>query len=280
MTDYKIGILHPGQMGVSLAVSALIAGHDVYWVSENRSQGTRQRALEHKLQDAGDLSKLCQTCSILISVCPPHAAHDVAVSILNAGFRGIYVDANAISPTKSIQIGKTMSKIGVDYVDGGIIGGPAWEPGTCLYLCGQAAHAVTNCFSNGPLETRVIGEEIGKASALKMCYAAYTKGTTALLCAVLAASQEFAVRGELEAQWSRDWPDFVEQTHNRIKRVTAKAWRYAGEMEEISETFRQAGLPGGFHSAAAELFTRLENYKDAPAYPPLEEILAQIIIPI
>jgi hypothetical protein len=54
-------------------------------------------------------------------------------------------------------------------------------------------------------------------------------------------------------------------------------WRYVGEMEEIAETFRAAGLPGGFHLAAAEICQRLTSFKDQtdPA-PTLPRVVATI----
>src|SRR5580765_4690600 len=101
---------------------------------------------------------------------------------------------------------------GASFVDGGIIGGPAWTPNsTWLYLSGSDAARAASYFSAGPLETRVIGEGVGKASSLKMCFAAYTKGTTALLCAVLATAEALDVRAELEQQWSQDGSKAAEQ---------------------------------------------------------------------
>jgi 3-hydroxyisobutyrate dehydrogenase-like beta-hydroxyacid dehydrogenase len=171
-----------------------------------------------------------------------------------------------------------MTAAGVTFVDGGIIGGPAWEPGsTWLYLTGRGAEAAADCFSAGPLETAVIGEAIGKASALKMCYAAWTKGSTALLCAILATAEACGVWEELEQQWERDWAGFARQAVNRARRVTTKAWRFAGEMEEISSTFDEVGLPGGFHAAAAGLYRRIERFKDAPSTPSLEEVLTALV---
>jgi 3-hydroxyisobutyrate dehydrogenase-like beta-hydroxyacid dehydrogenase len=107
---------------------------------------------------------------------------------------------------------QAMQAAGVTFVDGGIIGGPAWEAGkTRLYLSGKAAAEIAACFSGGALQAIVISESVGKASALKMCYAAYSKGTMALLCGVLAAADELGVRSELEQEWSRDEPGFAEQ---------------------------------------------------------------------
>jgi 3-hydroxyisobutyrate dehydrogenase-like beta-hydroxyacid dehydrogenase len=278
MAGLKIGVLHPGQMGISVAVSAQQSGNRVYWASQGRSPQTRQRAEVYNLIDAGTLAELCAICEVILSVCPPHAAEDVAHQVLDQGYKGLYVDANAISPQRAVRIGEQMSAAGARFVDGGIIGGPAWERGeTWLYLSGAEAERAASCFNGGALETEVIGDKVGKASALKMCYASYTKGTTALLCAILAASEELDVRQELGAQWSRDWPELMGQAEGRARRVTAKAWRFAGEMGEIASTFEAAGLPGGFHAAAAEIYRRLAHLKDREEIPPLEEVLAALV---
>lgn len=270
----NIGLLHPGAMGISLAVSARDSGHTVYWIPGGRSQASHERAKSQSLSESGSIAELCETCEIVISVCPPHAALDVAEDVSNQTFKGVFVDANAISPEKARSIHQMMQDHGIDFVDGGIIGGPAWEPrSTWLYLAGSKASLVADCFKNGLLETNVMGEMIGQASAIKMSFAAYTKGTTALLCAIMAAADEMGVREALEKQWSANGSDFTQRTQNRLRRVTAKAWRFSGEMEEIAATLEAAGLPGGFHTSSAEIYERLAGFKDAKVLPELDEVL-------
>lgn len=273
-----IGILHPGAMGVSVAASALRSGQRVCYASERRSEATRARAAEHALLDLGTLNELCQSCSIIISVCPPHAAEEVAAQVVAHGFNGLYLDANAISPQKALRIGEMLSGAGISFVDGGIIGGPAWDSGeTWLYLAGKGAKRIAECFSAGPLEVSIIGDTIGKASALKMCYAAYSKGTTALVTAIQALAEASGVREELSEQWERDEPGFSDQAERRARRATAKAWRFAGEMDEIADTFESAGLPGGFHRAAGDIYHRLEHFKNMEELPDLKIVLDELL---
>jgi 3-hydroxyisobutyrate dehydrogenase-like beta-hydroxyacid dehydrogenase len=280
MAPQRIGFLHPGDMGISLAASAQNGGNAVFWASEGRSPDTRARAAKYELRDAQTLAQLCAECAIVVSVCPPHAAEQVAQQVRAAGFGGLYVDANAIAPERAERIAADMAAAGVGFVDGGIIGGPAWAPGsTWLYLAGPQADLVAACFAAGPLETQVLGAEIGRASALKMCYAAYTKGTTALLAAILAAAEALGVRANLEQHWQRDEPQFAADVTRRVRQATAKAWRFAGEMEEIADTFRAAGLPGEFHAAAADVYRRLADFKAARATPDLEDVLAALLRP-
>lgn len=278
MSDEVIGILHPGEMGVFVAASAGRSGNPVYWVSAERSPETGERANKYGLVDAGSIANLCNTCTLILSVCPPHAAESVADQVLSLGFKGVYVDANAISPLRSMMIGERMETAGINFVDGGIVGGPDWEGGsTCFYLSGESAHRVAACFRNGSMHVFELGDDIGKASAVKMCYAAYTKGTTALLSGILATSEYYGVREVLKEQWSRDWPGFDSQAEIRATRVTAKAWRFAGEMKEIAATFLSAGLPGGFHEAAGEVYSRLAMYKGRSQVPEINEVLNSLL---
>ena len=150
----RIGIIHPGAMGVSIAAAARNSGNQVFWASEGRSQDTRERAMKYQLEDAGTVSRLCAECSIILSICPPHAAEDVAKQVLAAGFQGSFVDANAVAPQRVTRIGETMEQAGIAFVDGEIIGGPAWKPGTVLYLAGPRAAEIAACFTAGPSDSR------------------------------------------------------------------------------------------------------------------------------
>lgn len=273
----KIGILHPGAMGVSVAASAQTEDQEVCWAGRGRSAASHARAAEVRLTDLGTVDALCTACDVILSVCPPHAAEDVAASVAQTGFSGLYLDGNAISPRRARAVQSTLALHGIDYVDGGIIGGPAWERGkTWLYLSGPRADEIARLFRSGPLETEVLGPEIDTASALKMCFAAYTKGTTALLAAILAAAEELNVRDALARQWSRNDAGFAAEADRRVRNVTAKAWRFAGEMDEIAATFAGAGLPGEFHTAAGIIYRRLADFKDAESTPELADVLVAL----
>ena len=273
MERLAIGFLHPGEMGVSLAATVLRGGHEALWAADGRGAATRARATEHGLTDAGGVGALCARSDVVVSICPPHAAEAVAAAVAEAGFRGLFVDANAIAPARMTDVGRRLAEAGIDVVDGGVIGGPAWIPGTRLVLSGARAAEVAAAFAAGPLVTEVLGTELGTASALKMAYASVTKGTTALLAAALAAAEGHGVGEALLRQWALDAPGSDDDRALRVRRVTRKAWRFAGEMEEIAATFEAAGVPGGFHAAAAELFRRLAGFKGAVELPALAQVL-------
>lgn len=276
MSGQRIGILNPGEMGIVVAVSAKKSGNDVYWVSEGRSAASRERASNAGLNDAGTLANLCDVCTVIVSVCPPEFAEEVARQVAEQSYRGLYIDANAIAPARTLRIARCLEERGARFVDGGIIGPPATVRNrTWLYLSGADAAMASSYFSAGPIEAQILEGGIGKASALKMCFAAYSKGSTALLCAVLAAARELDVLEDLRRQWARNGPDF-ESVQREIARSAPKAWRFAPEMEEIAQTLEHAGIPEGFHLAAAEIYRRLADFKGREQ-PGLENVLAELI---
>src|SRR5206468_12921745 len=140
MKPQRIGILHPGEMGISIAASAKNSGCEVYWTSEGRSTATQERVAKIGLHESRTLKELGAECPIVMSVCPPHAAEELANHVVATGFRGLFVDANAIAPQRTIKIAQVMSANDVSFVDGGIVGLPAWKPHTTrLYLSGDRA---------------------------------------------------------------------------------------------------------------------------------------------
>lgn len=272
-----VGILNPGAMGASIAASARAAGHDVIWASAGRSAATRERAAENDLRAVDTLAQLCAASDIILCVCPPHAAEAVADAVIGTGFNGLYCEGNAISPQKAGAIAERMGAAGIDFVDGSIVGPPAWQAGsTRFYLSGPSAGQVAALFGGTLTEAIAIGEQVGKASALKMTFAALTKGSTALLSAIYGVAENLDVRGELEREWGMRSAEAVAQRRDQVRGVTSKAWRFAGEMQEIAATFELAGLPPGFFEAAFEVYTRMAGFKDAEDAPELEAVLAAL----
>jgi 3-hydroxyisobutyrate dehydrogenase-like beta-hydroxyacid dehydrogenase len=268
-----IGLLHPGEMGS--AVGAALRGHGlVLWASAGRSPQTASRAEGAGLSDAGTQEELSKQSDLILSVCPPHAALDVARSV--AGFEGTFVDANAVSSATAREISAVIEAGGGRFVDGGIIGPLPREDGsTRLYLSGPSAEGVAELFAGSALEACVVSKEPGDASALKMAYAAWTKGTAALLLAVRALARAEGVEDSLLDEWRRSLPELPERSLAAARSAGKKGWRWVGEMEEIASTFASADLPDGFHRAAAEVFRRSPRLADS-ADAVLDEVLRAI----
>ena len=264
-----IALLNPGNMGATIGAAAATSGARVVWASHERSKATQERAKQAGLVDVVSLADAIRASDVVFSVCPPHAALDVARSVAGHNFSGIYVDANAVSRATAERIGEIVTKAGASFVDGGIIGSPVKRAGTTrLYLSGARAPEVAGLFSASMLDARAIGEKPGAASALKIAYAAWTKCTDALVLAVRALAAREGVDKALLEEWAISQPELERRSIQAAAVAAPKAWRYAGEMREIAATFEAAGLPTGFHNAAAEICERLAPFKDRTEPPP------------
>ncbi len=267
-----VGILHPGEMGAAIA-AGLVGTTEVVWAGEARSPASRARADAADLRDVGSLAALADTAAVLIAVCPPDAAAQVAASVATLGFGGLYVDANAISPTTARTIDRSVTTAGATYVDGGIIGGPGAPR---LFLSGEGAAVLAARFGP-PVEPVILDCGTYAASALKMTYAGWTKGTTALLLALNAAARGLGIEDALLAEWERSQPALSGRIKGSV-RSTRKAWRWSGEMREIAQTLADVGIPAGFYSSAADVYDRLHSLKD-DGETTLEEILGLLLRP-
>jgi 3-hydroxyisobutyrate dehydrogenase-like beta-hydroxyacid dehydrogenase len=255
------GLLHPGEMGAAVGGALRARGTTVLWASAGRSAASVARAEQAGLEDAGDLEQLCRRCEVVISVCPPHAAVAVAEAVAAAGFGGIYVDANAVAPETARRIADRHRR----FVDGGIIGPPPRSPGTTrLYVAGAEAREVAALFAATSLEPRVVAGPAGSASAVKMAYAAWTKGSAALVLAARALAVAEGVEAVLIQEWRDSQPELDALSSAAASSALAKGWRWIGEMDEIGASMRAAGLPDGFHEAAAEVYRRTAGGSAVP----------------
>jgi 3-hydroxyisobutyrate dehydrogenase-like beta-hydroxyacid dehydrogenase len=273
-----IGLLHPGEMGASVGAAARANAARVLWASEGRGADTAARAAAAQLEDARTLAKVVAASDVILSVCPPHAARDVATAVAGAGFRGLYVDGNAVAPATAREIAAIVERAGATYVDGGLIGPPPDKPGTTrLYLSGPEAARAAALFTRGPLEAIVLPGELTSASAIKMAYGGWNKGQQALLMAIRALAAAAGVDEALIAEWQRSQPDLPKRLDNAARGSSRKAWRWIAEMEEIAATFEASGLPDGFHQASAEVYRRLAPYKDAGVPPTIDDVAKTLL---
>jgi 3-hydroxyisobutyrate dehydrogenase-like beta-hydroxyacid dehydrogenase len=193
-------------------------------------------------------------CDVVISICPPSAAREVADGVV--GFAGHFVDANAISPAHAREIAAIVTAAGATYVDGSIIGPPPRRSGTTrMYLSGEGADSVARLFEGGRLEARTLpdGGDVA-ASALKMAYASWTKITAALLLGSVDLAENLGVSGALYEEWALSQPRLASELVSARESAASKGWRWEGEMREIADTFDAAGGPSGFAAAAAEIY--------------------------
>jgi hypothetical protein len=232
-----VGLLFPGDMGA--AVGNAVQG-EVLWASTGRSDATRQRAA--RFTDVGFVEELVRRSEVVLSICPPAIAEDVARQVFDLGFDGIYVEANAISPERMRRI----ATFGPKVVDGSIIA----ASGINLYLAGDGAVDVAGLFDSGEVNAIALDAPVGAASGLKMAFGGWNKIGIALTAQAHAIAEAYGVADELQAEGV---------PADRLQWVADRAWRWAPEMEEIADLCRELGLSEAIPRGAAEFYRTLSE---------------------
>ncbi len=258
MSLTTVGILSPGDMGHT--VGRVLGEHGLRVITclHGRSQRTRSLAAEAGMTDVPTYQDLVSEAEMVLSILVPAramlAAQAVAQAISETQAKLVYADCNAVAPETVCHIDEVITRAGGRFVDASIIGPPPRRPGTTrFYASGPHARAF-EALSEYGLDVIVLGDEIGQASAIKMCYAALTKGLTALCTELLTAAEVLGVSQALKREFQHSQAALYERMERAVPRMPMKSRRWVGEMEEIAQTFEQVGLTPKIHAGAAEVY--------------------------
>jgi 3-hydroxyisobutyrate dehydrogenase-like beta-hydroxyacid dehydrogenase len=276
-----IGVLHPGEMGAAIAAEARRRGARVLWYPVGRSQATHERARRAGLQPVEDLTELLGTCEIVFSICPPAAVQQVAAQVVQHGFKGLYVEANATSPQRAIRIADRMIESGAYFLDAAIFGPPPQADTTAcgLYVAGTPAaiETVAILFEGSAVQVVRLDGGIGAASALKMAYSSYQKSTRVLAAIAHALAARYGVTPHLIAE-ARHAAGSPLAEPEQLPSAAARAWRWTPELHEIADALEAEDLPATLALAAANLLFRWHDDKDDWSLT-IDEVLAQLAEP-
>jgi hypothetical protein len=255
-----IAILSIGQMG--LGIAQLLKAHN-YRLTSNisaRSDATKARAESAGIELFSTDEELVATADYILSIVPPRDAVATAQRVERALAKRerkddlYYLDLNAISPTTAKCIAQSFAQNAknVRFIDGGIIGGPplpsqtegsGWtRPGIPLsgpYPLDSAP--VSGAHLAQVLNTRYLGAEIGTASGLKCCFAALSKGFTALALQSFTTASSLGVLDPLRDYLDVYNPSVGQKAEKSVVGCTGKAYRWVEEMNQIGECFREEG---------------------------------------
>ncbi|MER7662813.1 DUF1932 domain-containing protein [Streptomyces sp. NPDC096193] len=260
-----VGVLHPGSMGAAMAAQARLSGAEVLWCPTGRSSATRNRALRYGLSAASELRELVDTADVILSICPPAHAEDIAVEVAAQGFAGIYVDGNAISPGTMARVCAIAARGGATVVDGSIIGSPPSDSKSPrLYLSGpeDALASVASLFTGSAVHAHALSGGIGRASALKLSYSSYQKTSRVLAAVSYALASDYGVEEELFHIAQGRTTSYLADT-DYIPKVAARSWRWGPEMLEVADALRESGLPACLAEASAAIMSRWNESKDS-----------------
>ncbi|MFD2473493.1 DUF1932 domain-containing protein [Amycolatopsis silviterrae] len=259
MAASTVGLLHPGRMGSAIAAQLIAGGHQALWCPAGRSAGTARRAAETGLTAVETIPQLLERSAVVFSICPPAAAEEVAGHL--GDYDGIFVEANAISPQRTIEID---ARLRATVVDGSIIGPPPNEHSTArVYLSGpdDAVELVRGLLAGSSAEPVPLGERIGAASAVKMAYGSFQKTSRALAAVSHAIADDYGVGEQLLNEATALGSNALADLDG-LPSAAARAWRWAPEMLEVAETARALGLPDALATGAAEVMSRWADDKD------------------
>jgi len=260
MATNPIAILSAGEMGAAIGGALSTAGIATATTLLGRGAETTMRAEQAKMQICADLPALADGCDLFLSVLPPAAATSLAEQVAayarTNGKLLTFVEANAISPAHTKAIARLFDGTNVTFIDAGIVGLPPGKSVPRLYVSGPA-NALLATTNGIAFDIRDLGPEIGRASGMKMTYAAITKGTNALLAAAFLTAERLDLLDVLHGELAASQDQLFNRAVANIPRLPADAARWAPEMLEISQTFRDVGTPDGFHLAAAEMMDLL-----------------------
>jgi 3-hydroxyisobutyrate dehydrogenase-like beta-hydroxyacid dehydrogenase len=282
-----VGIVSPGSMGSAVGAAYRAAGRRVVTTLAGRSGRTRGLAEQSALELLPSLDAVVAEAGVVLSIAPPDQALAIAADLAEAaertGARPLVSDWNAVSPATAREVGRVLEAAGLELVDGSISGGqPRAENRTRVYLAGTRAAELADA---GPawLDLRVVGGDVGLASAVKMCTASVYKGHTALLAHALVTARAHGVLAEVLDDLHDSFPRQIDRAGRLLAVSTTKAGRYVGEMREIAVTQSSVGLTPALFEAMAEVYSRLagtelagEAPESIPLEPRLEDILDEI----
>lgn len=259
-----VAIMGAGDMGHAVGKALGESGFDVITCLAGRGEHTRELAGIAGMRDTGSLESMVSEADIVLSIMPPAAAEgfggEIAAAIKSSGSMPMFVECNAISPDTTRRIEAVITGVGAPYTDAGIIGSAPGRPGSPprFYASGPDLGPISELDGRG-IKVMPVGAEIGRATAIKMCYAGLTKGTTTLLTAVATAAESLGITAELGAELASSQSAAYEGMKRAVPRLPLDAGRWIGEMEEIAATFAAAGVTDKFHQAARDIFLLLDG---------------------
>jgi len=240
-----IGILYPGDMGHNVARVLLEDGFSVVTTLAGRSARTRRLAESTTVTILDSLPQVAERADIILSIVPPAAAKTVAAEFVTAAKqvlqKPLYVDANAISPMTTQEIGEIITRAGLPYLDACIIGPARDVRGRCtFYVSGPDAGPFAESIGKS-IRTQVLGDRIGQASAFKIAFSGLNKGLAALLFELTVAGKEFGFLEELLHTYTSLLPGVMQALEWLTPTYPMHAARRADEMAELAEMLEHLG---------------------------------------
>ena len=238
----KFGFIGFGEVSYTLSKILLSYGFEVLTSTEGRSKKTRELVKSLDIPVLDSFEDVAQESDILISANSPQSALAVALKY-GSLTQGIFLDFNNISPNTAKQIENYLSD--EHFIDSSIMGRVSSEE-LHLYFSGRKAEEFVSNMrnfirdndapSNVKVNIKVVSDEIGDVSKLKILRSSYTKGVSALLVETFETAEKLGLSEELwEILSLTENRDFETSAKSRIASSKRKSKRKYEELIEVLE---------------------------------------------
>ena len=257
--QWRVGLVGYGEVGRILAEDlrargVAVAMHDLKLATSDRV-GLGEHAAAHGVRIAPSHARLAAEADLIISAVT--ASQAVAAAQACAGGVGagsFFLDFNSASPGAKAQAAALIDTAGGRYVEGAVMTSvPPKRIRVPLLLGGAHAAALMPGLNGLGFDAKVASDQLGVASATKMCRSVLIKGLEALVIESFTAARAYGVEDEVIASLQETYPGmrWNEQAAYLFQRVIEHGRRRAEEMLEAARTVREAGLEPCMASAIA-----------------------------
>lgn len=285
MNAITLGIVGYGEVGKIFAKGlqgkggiAGICAWDLTFQSVEIAQAERAHADAHGVLPMDGLARLCEHATLVISAVTASNTLSVAEEAARHLRPGtVFLDLNSASPGTKQQAARAIDAARGKYVEAGVMTSvPPYGIAVPILLGGSEAEALAQTLTAWGLNVRVVAQEIGVASAIKMCRSIMIKGMEALVIESYATARRYGVESHVLPTLFETFPqiDWERTGAYFFSRVAQHGKRRAEEMRESARTVHEAGFPPIMASAIAEKHdwvatqAREGIFRDMPADAP------------
>ncbi len=253
MKTQTIGLAGYGEVGKvfasglqAIAAVKSVAAWDLIFDNPMVSKDAFMRAEDADVAVCESMQLLCEHSDILISAVTASntlAVAQKAAQFIRAGT--VFLDLNSASPSTKQKCAAAIEAAGAHYVEAGVMTSvPPYGIKVPMLLGGARAHELGQVLNAWGMNTKVVSDKIGVASAIKMCRSVMIKGLEALVIESYTTARAYGVEDYVLPTLQETFPgiDWHQQGAYFFSRVVQHGKRRAEEMRESANTVREAGF--------------------------------------
>jgi 3-hydroxyisobutyrate dehydrogenase-like beta-hydroxyacid dehydrogenase len=257
----RLGLVGYGEVGKIFAsglkpLVGEVAAWDLKFADGATADAEAGHARRHGIRACDSMRALCEGSDLVISAVT--ASNTLAVAREAAPFLrsgALFLDLNSASPGTKRNAGAAVDAAGAHYVEAGVMTSvPPYGVKVPMLLGGAQAERLAQLLQSWGLEARAVSENLGVASAIKMCRSVMIKGLEALVIESYATARAYGVEEHVLPTLQETFPsiDWNQQGAYFFSRVVQHGRRRAEEMREAANTVREAGFEPLLAGATAD----------------------------